>query len=424
MALKLGYKQSEVGEIPEEWEVRRVGDLGTVVRGGSPRPAGDPKYFNGSYIPWLTVAALTNISDSQIYVCDTVSCLTEEGSRHSRTLLDGTVIIANSGATLGVAKILNVTCCANDGIAAIIKQKLGDKRFVCYFINTRTSHLREVVATGNGQPNLNTGLIREIVIPFPSPIEQCSIADALSDMDSLINALNQLIAKKRNVKQAAMQELLTGQTRLPGFSGEWAEFSFDDLFAILRNASNSRADLVIEGDIGYLHYGDIHNHQLPFFDCESDLRTFLRADRVRTTPSMADGDLVMVDASEDTEAIGKAVEIRGLIGRCAVAGLHTLLLRPKGTRLADGFKGYLQFLPAVRKSLVRMATGVSVYGITRSNVRTILVTIPNADEQRAIAAVLADMESEIAVLEGRLSKTRDLKQGMIQELLTGRTRLA
>ena len=111
MEVKPGYKQTEVGVIPEEWEVKRLGDLGGVVRGGSPRPAGDPRYFNGDFIPWLTVAALTNISEHQLNVSQTVGCLTEEGSKLSRNLPEGTFIIANSGATLGVAKLLGDLLC-------------------------------------------------------------------------------------------------------------------------------------------------------------------------------------------------------------------------------------------------------------------------------------------------------------------------
>jgi type I restriction enzyme S subunit len=148
MELKRMYQQTKVGIIPEDWDVKRLGDLGSVVRGGSPRPAGDRRYFDGNFIPWLTVAALTNIPDYQLDVTETATCLTEEGSKHSRTLPAETLIIANSGATLGIAKLLKVTCCANDGIAAIIHQHLGDKRFVSFYINSKTKKLREVVATG------------------------------------------------------------------------------------------------------------------------------------------------------------------------------------------------------------------------------------------------------------------------------------
>ena len=130
MKVRPGYKQTEVGVIPEDWEVKQLGEISTVVRGGSPRPAGDPKYFNGSFIPWLTVAALTNIPDSQIHVRETVGYLTEKGSKHSRTLEKDTLIIANSGATLGVAKILSIRCCANDGVAALLNQRNCDNLFL------------------------------------------------------------------------------------------------------------------------------------------------------------------------------------------------------------------------------------------------------------------------------------------------------
>src|SRR5262249_33580653 len=111
--------------------------------------------------------------------------------------------------------------CANDGIAALLEQTDGDKRFICYYLNSKIKWLREVVAAGNDQLNLNTSRISQLPIPFPAPFEQCSIAEALGNVDALLGGLDQLIAKKRNLKLAAMQQLLTGQTRLPGFHGKW-----------------------------------------------------------------------------------------------------------------------------------------------------------------------------------------------------------
>jgi type I restriction enzyme S subunit len=95
-------KQTELGCLPEDWNIKSIGAVSKVVRGASPRPAGDPKYLKGNFIPWLTVAALTNIPESQVYVCETEDFLTEEGSKLSRTLPKDTLIVANSGATLGV----------------------------------------------------------------------------------------------------------------------------------------------------------------------------------------------------------------------------------------------------------------------------------------------------------------------------------
>lgn len=418
-----GYKQSDLGPIPQEWELTRIGDLGKVVRGGSPRPAGDPRYFNGDFIPWLTVAALTNIPDTQLHVSETVGHLTEAGARHSRTLLPNTLIIANSGATLGVAKILDVRCCANDGIAAVINQHSGDKEFVCHYINSQTENLREVVATGNGQPNLNTTLIREMRIPIPPLPEQRAIAEALSDIDSLIAALNALIAKKRAIKLATMQQLLTGRTRLPGFEEEWETKGFGDLFVFLSTANNPRADLTANASVGYIHYGDIHTATRTMLDCNAVSLPMIAASKVTNVSRIRDGDLIMVDASEDEEGIGKSIEICGVGDRQIVAGLHTFLLRGDRSQIADGFKQYLQFFPAYRAAMTRLATGISVFGVSKGNVAGVSVVLPSVPEQQAIAAVLSDMDAEIEALEARVAKTRDIKQGMMQQLLTGRIRL-
>jgi len=420
MELKPGYKQTEVGVIPEAWGVSSLTDCCSKITDGThdtPKPV-------QSGVPFLTAI---HVKDNWI---DYQSCLYVTKADHevifSRCNPEhGDVLMVNIGAGVATTALVDVDYEFSLKNVALLKP--NRQRMVGAYLNyclaDRKPRITQALSSGGAQPFLSLTEIGEIKIPLPSPEEQHAIAEALGDIDALLGALTQLIAKKRDLKQAAMQQLLTGQSRLPGFSGEWSTYTFGELFDLLRNASNSRADLVAEGDIGYLHYGDIHTHGSPFFDCGRDLRTYISAEKVRTTPLMADGDLVMVDASEDTEAIGKAVEITGLNGHRAVAGLHTLLLRAKGNRLADGFKGYLQYFSAVREALVRMATGVSVYGISKSNVRTISLAVPDIDEQKAIAAVLSDMDAELAALEQRLAKTRDLKQGMMQELLTGRTRL-
>ncbi len=409
MDVKPGYKQTEVGVIPEEWDAKHLGDLGSVVRGGSPRPAGDPRYFNGEFIPWLTVAALTNISEHQLTVSQTVGCLTEEGSKLSRTLPEGTLIIANSGATLGVAKLLGVTCCANDGIAAIINQRLGDKQFVCYHVNTQTKRLREVVATGNGQPNLNTGLIREILIPFPPPPEQRAIATALSDVDALLGGLDRLIAKKRDLKQAAMQQLLTGQTRLPGFHGEWELKRLGDAFTITAGKSKS-AHVIEDGDFWVCDMGSV--------SVEGRLivskRTNYRGDFLKR------GDLIM---PKDDIGGGNIIGKVGYIGAndTYILGDHVYCLRAlKGD---PRFLAYVINSHRVNSELRKKVIGSAQLGLGRKSVNEQEIQFPPHPEQSAIAEVLTDMDAELAALEQRREKTRALKQAMMQELLTGRTRL-
>lgn len=418
--MKPGYKQTEVGLIPEEWEVKSLGDLGGVVRGGSPRPAGDPRYFNGDFIPWLTVAALTNISEHQLTVSQTVGGLTEEGSKLSRTLPEGTLIIANSGATLGVAKLLGVTCCANDGIAAIINQRLGDKPFVCYFVNTQTKRLREVIATGNGQPNLNTGLIREIPIPFPPPQEQRAIAEVLSDVDGLLDALDRLIVKKRDLKQAAMQQLLIGQTRLPGFHGKWTTKELGKLGKI----SGAGVDKKIrpgEPPVRLVNYMDVYRCN---FIYSKDLDHVVSASFEQGARcAVRKGDVFFTPSSEMPFDIAvSAVAMEDIPDACY--SYHVVRLRLDEDWDLH-FRAYAFKTQCFLDQAARTCEGSGVrYVITQGKFRQLTVRYPtDKAEQTAIAEVLTEMDLELAALEQRREKTRALKQAMMQELLTGRTRL-
>ncbi len=388
-----GYKITEVGLLPKDWSVKRIEELGTVVRGASPRPAGDPRYFNGNFIPWLTVAALTNIAEYTLEVTDTVDFLTEEGSKHSRMLPAGTLIIANSGATLGVAKVLGVTCCANDGIAAIVYQKYGDRRFICHYINANTENLREVVATGNGQPNLNTGLIRGISLPYPPLPEQRAIASVLSDVDALLAGLDRLIAKKRDLKQAAMQQLLTGKIRLGGFTGEWTVKSFDNVLDRL----NAKVCQIKTSD--YQHMG-----KYPIVD-QGKQSIVGFSDQIDKCFRCPDGGVIVF--GDHTCSI-KFISFDFLVGA-------------DGTQILKGKAGQNTRFHAFQLQY----RGVEPTGYNRhfKFVKERDYLVPSQPEQTAISSVLSDIDAEISALEARRDKTRALKQGMMQELLTGRIRL-
>lgn len=412
--IKPGYKRTEVGVIPEDWALVKIGDLGTVVRGGSPRPAGDPKYFNGTFIPWLTVAALTNIPESQLLVSETVGHLTEEGSKHSRTLEKGTLIIANSGATLGVAKILGITCCANDGIAAIINHRGGYKEFVCHYINTKTSFLRDVVATGNGQPNLNTNLIREITVPQPPEIEQRAIATALSDVDALLEKIDQLIAKKRDLKQATMQQLLTGQTRLPGFSGEWSRDELKCLVSTPITDGPHMTPRFYEAGVPFLSVNNLVDNRINL----NDLRYISKEDDLmfsrKCKPKV--GDILL----------GKAASV----GKVAIVeedfdfNIWSPIALVRAGNAIDSKFLYYQLLSVDCVSQIALLTNSSSQGnIGMGDIEKLQISYPRTDEQTAIATVLSDMDTEVAALETRREKICALKHGMMQELLTGRIRL-
>lgn len=417
MKVNHGHKLTEVGLIPDAWAVKPFGEIARIERGKfTARPRNDPKYYGGD-VPFIQTG---DIRSSGGRIRSFAQTLNQEGLKVSKLFPKETLfftIAANIGE-LGFAAF--DTACP-DSLVAITPHSEIDKLWLYQELKSRKPDF-EQLASSNAQSNLNLEKLRAYLLPVPTSGEQAAIGRIVGDADALVESIERLVAKKRLIKQGAMQDLLTSRRRLPGFGGGWSTFRFDQLFRVLRNASNSRSDLSSHGDVAYVHYGDIHISRSSFLN-PFDLRTFIARGKVSTIPRIIDGDLLMADASEDTEAIGKAVEIVGLEGREAVAGLHTMALRSNNSLLVDGFKGYLQFLPEIRTALVRLATGVSVYGITKSGVKAIEATIPTPPEQTAIASVLSDMDAEIAALEAKLAKARRVKQGMMQELLTGRIRL-
>lgn len=271
---------------------------------------------------------------------------------------------------------------------------------------------------------INMGAIGDVPVPVPpSNAEQAAIAEALSDVDEAIAAADALIAKKRALKTATMQALLSGTRRLPGFSGKWEQYTFGQLFQFLRNGSSARAALSANGAIGYIHYGDIHAAARPHLDCSRGALPRIAREVVNRLPCVQNGDLLIADASEDYEGTGKSVEATNIGEDEVVAGLHTLLLRPV-KKMAPGFAGYLQFIPEVKRQYIAAAQGVSVYGLSRSAVKAVEVSIPQYEEQEAISSCLIDMEIDLTHQTDKLNKLRRLKIGMMQQLLTGKIRLA
>lgn len=225
------------------------------------------------------------------------------------------------------------------------------------------------------------------------------------------------------VKTVATQQLVTGRPRLPGFSGQWEKKRFGDICTFLSTASNPRADLEGRGDVGYIHYGNVHAHPWPVLDCSCHELPRIEDQRIGNASRLQDGDLVMVDASEDLTGLGKSVEVLGIGSDEIVAGLHTILCRGRSGHWAPGFKSYLQYIPVFRSALTRMATGISVYAISKKQLADIVLALPSSSEQVAIVTVLSDVDKLIESLEALIAKKRAAKTSSMQQLLTGRTRL-
>ena len=421
--VKLGYKQTEVGVIPEDWQVRELGRIGRVIRGASPRPKGDKRFYGGK-VPRLMVEDVTR--DGK-HVTPQVDFLTDEGAKRSRPCPVGTLTVVCSG-TVGIPSFLVVDACIHDGFLALVQ--LERSVFDDYLFHQLTS-LQErfnLSATHGGVfTNLTTTGFGAFQVAFPPNIaEQRAIATALSDVDALLAAQDKLIAKKRDIKQAAMQQLLTGKQRLPGFSGEWEVKTLGDLFTFSGGYSASRDQLSVEGHC-YLHYGDIHGSSKTSIDTEVDYpdipKLVIPLKQISAKSLLKDGDVVFVDASEDDEGTSKHVVVVNKNNLPFISGLHTIVAKSKTDELAHEYRHYCFQTPAIRQQFLFYAVGTKVSGISKTNIPKLTLPVPSIPEQTAIAAVLSDMDTELTALEQQRDKTRALKQGMMQELLTGRIRL-
>ena len=412
--------------IPEDWEASQAFNLEPFITSGS---RGWAKYYSSNGAPFIRI---TNLSRSSIYpkFCDLRYVkLPDSENEGKRTAVGVGDILVSITADIGIIGFLDEQTSnpsyINQHIACL---RFGEEKavgkFVAYYLASEgpQRRFRDITDVG-AKTGINLTTVSQLSLALPPVPEQRAIAEALSDADGLIEGLERLIAKKRNLKQAAMQQLLTGKTRLPGFGKEWNEVTFGQAFDFLKTGSNSRSELHDKGDVLYIHYGDIHAAPGATMDCSAQGVPRIQSERVVKLPRAKDGDLVIADASEDYEGIGKSVELIGVGSREVVAGLHTLLLRGKEDVIADGFKGYLQFIPTVKSAMVRIANGISVYGISKTATRQISVLLPEPKEQIAIATILSDMDAEITALESKRDKARKIKQGMMQELLTGRIRL-
>ena len=208
------FKLTEIGKVPAGWGALPLGTLCNVVRGSTPRPARDPRFFDGNHVPWITVGEVTR--DDCPFLEKTRTGLTREGARFSRYLDPGTVILTNSGATLGVPKLLKIGGCANDGIAAFLDVSTSLRPlFLYYALAAMTRTFQSRVARGVGQPNLNTSLIGRTVLPVPNRSEQGEIADVLFGCDRRVAVEFEFMQELTALKRGLMSVLLTGQLRVP-----------------------------------------------------------------------------------------------------------------------------------------------------------------------------------------------------------------
>lgn len=418
---KAAFKQTEVGTIPEDWDVKRISDFASVGSGGT--PSREIASYWGGDIPWITTSQIDfgTIVEAEQYI-------TQDGLNNSaaKLLPAGTLLMAlyGQGKTRGKVGVLGLPAATNQACAFIALHGNVSKEFILHFLASRYEAIRNSSNTGS-QENLNGNIVKGTLVAFPSLSEQQAIATALSDADALIESLEQLLAKKRQIKQGAMQELLTGKRRLPGF-GPSFKYKKTDLGFVPEDW-----DVISLGDIAQCLIGLTYS--------PNDVREF--GTLVLRSSNIQDGHLsyednVYVDMSLPPRVITQTGDIlvcvrngsRQLIGKCArieesasgsAFGAFMAVLRCKSHEFL-----FQQFQSNILKRQINDGMGATINQITNKDMAAFKVIWPALEEeQAAIAAVLSDMDADIATLEAKLAKARAIKLGMMQELLTGRIRL-
>ena len=405
------YQRTEAGVIPADWNTRPLGDIASVSAGGTPsrRVA---EYWDGD-IPWVTTTEITGG-----LIRETAQWITELGLVNSaaKLLAPGTLLLAlyGQGKTRGKVALLAVRAATNQACAAIVVSPAASRMFVFHVLVSRYTSIRGLSNSGS-QENLSGGIVKSIAIPLPpTKVEQEAIAEALSDADALIESLEQLLAKKRHLKQGAMQELLTGKRRLPGFGGEWGIKRLDEVAEIRSGGTPSTTQPHLwDGDVPWCTPTDI---------------TALNGSKyLRQTARTITAQGLKQSSAELIPANSVVMTSRATIGECAINAV------PVATN--QGFKNFVPFpgsngeflyylLQVKKQDFISLCGGSTFLEIGKTQLGTFEVCLPNARaEQTAIAAILADMDTELAALEAKLTKARQIKQGMMAALLTGRIRL-
>ena len=389
-----------------------LGDITRWLSGGTPSRAVE-SYWKGQ-IPWISASTLKKVEVAESDQCVTVEAVAS-GSKMAP--IDSTLLLVRGSALHNEirAGIVRYPVCFNQDVKALIPSKSVYPVYLTYSILGNEKELLKLVSSaGNTAGVLDTKLVQSFRIWLPPLEEQRAIATALSDVDSLLEELDRLIAKKRDIKQATMQQLLPGQTRLPGFEGDWEVRTLSSIADIRSGGTPSTSNSAFwNGDVPWCTPTDI---------------TSLKGRKYLSTTERKISIFGLKDSSAELIPSGSTImTTRATIGECAINVV------PMATN--QGFKNlvprcvngeFLYYLMTTQKNrLVQLCAGSTFLEIGKKQLDQLELFIPNDQgEQEAIATTLSKMDSELHALEKRHRKTEALKKAMRQELLTGRTRLA
>ena len=394
-----GYKQTELGIVPEDWDVKILGNIGTFSKGSGVSRTES----NTGKIPCVRYGELyTHHND---YIKTFNSFISSEVAKNAKMIKCGDVLFAASGETKedigkSVAFVGDFEAFAGGDIIILSTNgMLCDAKYIGYASNSlHVVKQKAAKAQGDAVVHITSDSIKNIKILLPPLSEQKAIAEALSDVDELITALDKKIAKKRLIKQGTMQELLTGKKRLPGFTDEWVEKKVKDIFKVTRGYVLS-TNKTVERPDGYYKY-PVYSSQTQNNGIMGYYSEYLFNEAITWTTDGANAGEVNLRRGKFycTNVCGVLINEEGYSNDC-IASIINMVAKSHVSYIGN---------PKLMNNVMA----------------EINICIPSSiEEQQAIATILSDMDKEIADLEAQREKYRLVKSGMMQKLLTGEIRL-
>ena len=413
MEVKLSYKQSDIGAIPSSWSLTSLDDICAapitygIVQCG-------PHVENG--IPYIRVS---DMNKRELDVSGMLRTSPAIAARFSRSRVqEGDVVYALRGNIGEVRTVGSAVAGANltQGTARLSPNNLVRTPYLLWSLRSLISlRQAELEAKGSTFREITLASLRRIQLPIPPLSEQDSIAEALSDADALVESLEKLIIKKRNLKRGAMQELLAGKTRLPGFKEKWRTYSVSEYFELVstRNAELNDNVVTISAQQGFVRQEEFFKKRV----ASKVLENYYLIKR---------GNFAYNRSYSNGYPFG-AIKRLTKYAKGVVTTLYICFaLKPDTDADLSFFEHYFE-AGLLNSGLATVTNeGGRAHGllnITKADFFSRELNCPSGAEQTAIAAILSDMDAEIDALEAKLGKARHLKQGMMQELLNGRTRL-
>lgn len=401
-----------------EWEIKRLGEIASIYDGTHQTPR-----YTQSGVPFYSVEQVTgNDFDSTKFISEAEFARLSKSSRIER----GDVLMTRIGS-IGDCKYVDWDVRAGYYVSLALL-KFRNSTLASYFTHySRSAAFKQEIelhSLAHAIPRkINLGPISHVRLPVPPAEEQMAIAECLSDAEALIDSLEQLLTKKRQIKQGAMQELLTGKRRLPGFSGKWQVTELRELGHCVRGVSYNPDSDLYDGDtdqsVRLLRSNNVQSNSI--------VRTGLQyVDRRRVRPDqyLQAGDLLLCMANGSRDLVGKSGRFVSVDEHRYTFGAFMGCFRPDTSAIDPDLVSFHLQTHAFRQHIDLLLAGSSINNLRPEGVLSFSIQIPTDQlEQQAISALLNDFDEEITVLEHRLTKAQAVKQAMAQALLTGRIRL-